>query len=205
MKIVYFATPADLRQWFARHHHTATELWVGFHKKGSGKPSVTWPQSVDEALCVGWIDGIRKNVNATSYTIRFTPRRPSSTWSAINIRRAEELSAAGRMKSAGRRAFAARRENRSGIYSYEQRREAFDEPYASRLKQNRAASRFFAAQPPSYRRAACWWVVSAKREDTRLKRLAMLIDLSAHGQRIPQFTRRAPQPRRAPRRRKPSG
>src|SRR5438067_9819383 len=121
MKITFFRSPSELQDWFAEHHATSRELWVGFYKKGSGKPSINWPESVDEALCVGWIDGIRKSLDGESYTIRFTPRRPGSIWSAVNIKRATALTAEGRMRPAGRKAFAARKEYKSGIYSYEQR------------------------------------------------------------------------------------
>src|SRR6266540_6941417 len=123
MKPRFFATPAHLRKWFDKNHGTEKELLVGFHKKSSGRPSVTWPESVDEALCVGWIDGIRRSLGEESYTIRFTPRRARSIWSAVNIARAKALEREGRMKPAGRKAFEAREEYRSGIYSYEQRRD----------------------------------------------------------------------------------
>ena len=192
MKPLFFAKPADLRRWFEKHHATERELLIGFYKKASGKPSVTWPESVDEALCVGWIDGIRRSLDEDSYTIRFTPRRARSIWSTVNIRRARALAGGGRMKPAGREAFEARREYRSGIYSYEQRRDRLDEPYASVLKKNAAASAFFDVQPPSYRRAAVWWVVCAKKEETRMKRLEELVGLSAAGRRIPGFDRPAP-------------
>ncbi len=134
MKATFFRSPSHLRKWFDEHHTAARELWVGYFKKGSGKPSVTWPESVDEALCVGWIDGIRKRLDEESYMIRFTPRGPRSIWSAVNIRRTLALAGEGRMKPAGLRAFDARRENRSGIYSYEQRGEQLEEPYRSMLK-----------------------------------------------------------------------
>jgi uncharacterized protein YdeI (YjbR/CyaY-like superfamily) len=196
MKAVFFPSPSHLRRWFDKNHAGEGELWVGFFKRRSEKPSVTWPESVDEALCVGWIDGIRKSLDEESYTIRFTPRKPRSIWSAVNIERAGALAAEGRMKPAGRKAFEARQENRSGIYSYEQRRDRLDEPYAGLLKKNKAASSFFEAQPPSYRRAAVWWVVSARKEETRLKRLGTLISLSARGRRIPQFTRLEPRAQR---------
>ena len=190
MKAKQFKSGAEFRAWLAKHHASETELLVGYYKKETGKPSMTWPQSVDEALCYGWIDGIRRGVDAESYTIRFTPRKATSTWSAINIRRVQELIDEGRMRAAGLKAFAARKENRSGIYSYEQRKEQLDEPYQGTLQRNRTAWTFYRAQPASYRRAANWWVVSAKQEATRLKRLAKLIELSAQGTRIPQFTRR---------------
>jgi uncharacterized protein YdeI (YjbR/CyaY-like superfamily) len=185
----FFPTPADFRRWLKAHHATETELLVGFYKTDSGKPSITWPESVDQALCFGWIDGLRKRVDDESYTIRFTPRKPTSTWSAVNIKRVEELTQLGLMQPAGLKAFEARKENRSGIYSYEQRSADLPAEYEKALKKNKAAWTFFQAQPASYRKAAVWWVVSAKQDATRLKRLDQLIDLSAHAQQIPQFTR----------------
>ncbi len=190
LKITFFKSQSDLRKWFAKHHLTSQELWAGYYKKSSGKPSITWPESVDEALCVGWIDGIRKSVDEDSYTIRFTPRKQRSTWSAVNIKRAQELIDQGLMQQAGLKAFQAREENRSGIYSYEQRSPELPDPYQRLLKKNPAAWKFFQAQPPSYRRAANWYVLSAKKEETRLKRLEQLIEDSAQGRTIPQFTRR---------------
>lgn len=194
MEPTFFPTPADFRRWLAKHHATATELLVGFYKVGSGKASITWPESVDQALCFGWIDGLRKRIDDESYTIRFTPRKPTSTWSAVNIKRVEELIQLGLMTPAGLKAFEARKANRSGIYSYEQRTAELPPEYEKGLKANRAACTFFQAQPASYRKAAMWWIVSAKQEATRLKRLAQLIDLSAQGQLIPQFRRRSPSP-----------
>jgi uncharacterized protein YdeI (YjbR/CyaY-like superfamily) len=188
MKPTFFRSPSDLRKWLGAHHATAKELLVGFYKKGSGKPSITWPESVDEALCVGWIDGIRRRVDDVSYTIRFTPRRSGSIWSAINIKRVEALTEEGRMGPAGLKAFEGRQENRSGIYSYEQRSDTLVEPYAAALKRNKAAWKFFQAQPPSYRKATNWWVVSAKKEETRLRRLATLIEHCEHGRTVPQYT-----------------
>lgn len=177
-----------MRKWFAAHHASATEQWVGFYKKDAGKASVTWPESVDQALCFGWIDGIRKSIDAVSYKIRFTPRKPRSIWSAVNIKRAGELIEEGLMQPGGLKAFAAREENRSGIYSYEQRSPELPDQYAKKLKQNAAAWKFFQAQPPSYRKAVNWWVVSAKKEETRLKRLEKLMEDSAAGRTILQFT-----------------
>jgi uncharacterized protein YdeI (YjbR/CyaY-like superfamily) len=188
LKPKFFKTQSDLRQWFLAHHAAATEQWVGFYKKDSGKASITWPQSVDEALCFGWIDGIRKSIDDVSYMIRFTPRKPRSIWSAVNIKRAGELTAQDLMKPAGLQAFAAREENRSGIYSYEQRSPELPDQYAKKLKKNAAAWKFFQSQSPSYRKAANWWVVSAKKEETRLKRLEKLIEHSTHARTIPQFT-----------------
>lgn len=187
LKPKFFKTPSDLRKWFEVHHASAPELWIGYYKKDSGSASITWPESVDEALCFGWIDGIRKRIDDISYTIRFTPRKPRSTWSAVNIKRAGELIEQGLMQPTGLKALEARQENRSGIYSYEQRSPELPAQYGKKLKQNRAAWKFFQAQPPSYRKAANWWVLSAKKEETRLKRLDQLIQHSARGERIPQF------------------
>ena len=192
MKPSYFATPAAFRTWLEANHATATELLVGFHKTSSDKPSMTWPESVDEALCFGWIDGIRRRLGEASYSIRFTPRRPGSIWSAVNTRRAAALAAQGRMAPAGLAAFEARKPNRSGRYSYEQRPAALTAPYAGMLNANAAARRFFARQAPSYRRAATWWVLSAKKEETRLRRARTLIELSGKGKLIPQFLRPRP-------------
>jgi uncharacterized protein YdeI (YjbR/CyaY-like superfamily) len=180
----FFRTPSDFRVWLEGNHATAGELLVGFHKKGSGKPSMTWPESVDEALCVGWIDGIRRRIDEASYTIRFTPRRKGSIWSAINIARVTALTSERRMQAAGLAAFERRQPHKSGIYAYEQRRDHLDEPYQSRLRKHKAAWTFFQAQPPSYRKRANWWIVSAKQGETRLKRLAKLIEASAHGKRL---------------------
>lgn len=189
MNVTFFRTPADFREWLERHHADTGELWVGYYKKNSGRQSVTWPETVDQALCFGWIDGIRKSIDETAYAIRFTPRKTTSTWSNVNINRARELAAQGLMHPAGLRAFEARKENKSGIYSYEQRTENLPEPFGSMLKENKAAWDFFHTQPSSYRRAAGWWIVSARKEETRLKRLERLIHHSAEGRRIPQFTR----------------
>jgi len=180
----FFKSPAAFRKWLDTHHASAKELWVGFHKKNSGKPSIAWPESVDEALCFGWIDGIRKSIDAESYKIRFSPRKPTSTWSAVNIRNAERLIKEKRMQPAGLKAYEARKEYRSGIYSYEQRSPELEEKYARKLRRNKAAWKFFQTQPPSYRKTINWWIVSAKREETRLKRLEQLIEVSAQGRRM---------------------
>ena len=187
--IHFFESPAEFRAWLEQHHGTARELWVGYYRKGSGRPSMTWPESVDEALCFGWIDGIRKSVGGESYTIRFTPRRPRSTWSAVNIGRVGELTREGRMRPAGVKAFEARDENRSRIYAYEQREQGLAEPYAKKMRRNKAAWKFFQAQTASYRKLVGSWVSSAKKEETRLKRLEQLIEDSAAGRTIPQYTR----------------
>jgi uncharacterized protein YdeI (YjbR/CyaY-like superfamily) len=181
---IFFAHPQDLQKWFQKHSTSADVLWIGFYKVSSGRPSITWSESVDEALAVGWIDGIRKRVDTESYKIRFTPRRRGSIWSAINIQRAHALTKEKRMQPTGAKAFAARQENRSGIYSYEQCRPRLEEPYGSQLRANEAAWKFFQAQAPSYRKIMGWWVVSAKQETTRQKRLQKLIAESAGGRRI---------------------
>jgi uncharacterized protein YdeI (YjbR/CyaY-like superfamily) len=186
----FFPTPADFRAWLEAHHDQDRELLVGFYKKGSGKPSITWPESVDEALCFGWIDGVRRRVDDESYTIRFTPRQARSTWSAVNIQRVQELTAQGRMHPAGRNAFAARSADNSAIYAYEQRHAAtLDPAEEAQFRANPAAWAFFQAQPPSYRRTALYRVVSAKKAETRQKRLATLIDDSAQGRTIRPLTR----------------
>jgi uncharacterized protein YdeI (YjbR/CyaY-like superfamily) len=185
LEATFFPTPADFRRWLTKHHRTAPELWVGFHKKGSGRPSITWPESVDEALCFGWIDGIRKSLGVESYVIRFTPRRRGSIWSDVNTRRAKELISEGKMRPAGMAAFEARDPERSGVYSFERRMNPeLDRRSAARFRANGEAWRFFQAQPPGYRRLALWWVVSAKREETRARRLDTLIADSAAGRRI---------------------
>jgi uncharacterized protein YdeI (YjbR/CyaY-like superfamily) len=189
LKPIFFATPEEFRAWLEENHETATELLVGFHKKGSGKPSITWPESVEQALCFGWIDGVRRSLGDESYTIRFTPRKPSSTWSRVNLEKVEELGRRGLMRPAGLRAYDERREAKTGIYSYEQR-EAAELPaeYEERLRANPAAWEFWTARPPSYRKAAVWWVVSAKREETRERRLRTLIEDSENGRTVAPLT-----------------
>jgi uncharacterized protein YdeI (YjbR/CyaY-like superfamily) len=186
----FFAAPAEFRAWLEENHETARELWVGFFKVGSGRPSITWPQSVDEALCFGWIDGLRKSIDAHSYMIRFTPRRPGSIWSAVNMARVAELTAQGRMQPAGLAAFARRKDETSAIYAYEQRENAaLDETEEQQMRAIPAAWQFFQAQPRSYRQAAVRWVISAKKPATRQSRLARLIDDSAQGRTVPPLTR----------------
>lgn len=191
--ITYFATPAALQRWLRSNHAKATQLWLGYHKKTTAAPSVTWPESVDEALCVGWIDGIRKRIDDARYTIRFTPRKSGSIWSAVNVSRVAELERQGRMQAAGLAAFAARSQHKTGIYAYEQRSTELDEVYAKQFRRNKVAWAFYQAQAPSYRKVANWWVVSAKQEQTRAKRLAQLIEDSAAGRKIKQteWTRKA--------------
>jgi uncharacterized protein YdeI (YjbR/CyaY-like superfamily) len=190
VKPTFFATPAAFRAWLERHHETAKELLVGFYKTSSGKPSITWPQSVDEALCFGWIDGVRKSLGAEAYTIRFTPRKPRSIWSAINVDKVEQLKKLGKMRPAGLRAFSLRTEERTGVYSFERNRAAELTPEQERaLRKNRKAAAFFDAQAPWYRRTAIHWVISAKREETRERRLKQLIADSAAKRTIGPLTR----------------
>jgi uncharacterized protein YdeI (YjbR/CyaY-like superfamily) len=186
MEPTFFATPADFRAWLERHHESHSELIVGFHKMGSGRPSITWPEAVDQALCFGWIDGVRRRIDDTSYSIRFTPRKARSTWSAVNIRRMNELVGEGLVAPAGLAAFERRADDRSAIYSYEQRKAARLEPdQERRLRADERAWAFFEAQPPSYRRAAIHWITSAKKPETRERRLAQLIECSAAGEPVP--------------------
>lgn len=184
MAIRFFATPEEFRAWLGEHHATAEELWVGFYKKRSGRPSLTWPESVDEALCYGWIDGIRQSIDEISYRIRFTPRRPGSIWSSVNVRRAQELIESRRMQPAGLEAFAKRKEDRARQYAFEQGDVAFGEEFEAEFRANARAWAFFQAQPPSYRKTATWWVISAKRDETRRRRLGTLIKDSEAGERI---------------------
>jgi uncharacterized protein YdeI (YjbR/CyaY-like superfamily) len=190
----FFASPAEWRRWLVEHHAAGGELWVGFHKRATGKPSLTWPESVDEALCFGWIDGLRKRIDDTSYKIRFTPRRSTSIWSAKNVKRMAELEAEGRMRPAGRATFEARNVARSQLYSYEQRVAAELEPAQARaLRANAKAWAYFQARPPWYRRTAVHWVVRAKREETRARRFAQLLADCAAGRTLPVLT---PTPKR---------
>jgi uncharacterized protein YdeI (YjbR/CyaY-like superfamily) len=185
---IFFESPSAWRDWLAEHHTGEAGVLVGYWKQGTGRPSMTWSESVDEALCFGWIDGVRRGLDDERYTIRFTPRKKSSTWSAVNIAKVEQLLAADRMTPAGIAAFAARKESRSAIYSYEQPEPAaLPEAYEQRLRADAAAAEFFDRQPPSYRRAVIHWVVSAKQEATRVRRLEQLVSDSAAGRRIKQF------------------
>jgi uncharacterized protein YdeI (YjbR/CyaY-like superfamily) len=187
-KPAFFATPAAFRAWLEKHHETQSELLVGFYKKDSGRPSMTWPESVDEALCFGWIDGVRKRVDDEAYTIRFTPRKKTSTWSAVNMRRIEALLVEKRVRPAGRAAYEHRSEAKSGIYAYEQRENAaLSEEQQNEFRRHKTAWKFFESQPPSYRKVVTWWVISAKQEATRARRLAQLIEYSKKGERLPQY------------------
>jgi uncharacterized protein YdeI (YjbR/CyaY-like superfamily) len=190
MDPIFFATPDEWRAWLAEHHAGASELWVGFHKKASGRPGITWPQAVDQALCFGWIDGVRRSVDESRYVIRFTPRRRNSIWSSVNVARVKQLTEAGLMQPAGVAAYQAGAQAKSGVYSYEQRKDAkLPEPLDRQFRRHRKAWKFFQGQPPGYQRTAVWWVISAKKEETRLRRLAKLIEDSAHERAIKPLVR----------------
>jgi uncharacterized protein YdeI (YjbR/CyaY-like superfamily) len=185
MTPAFFETPVAFRRWLAKYHATVDELWVGFYRKASGKPSITWPESVDEALCYGWIDGVRKSIDDESYVIRFTPRRPGSIWSARNVGRIESLIAEGRMAEPGMEAWRRRDEAKTGMYSFERDNATLEEEHMRAFRRNRKAWKFFQSQPPGYRRLCAWWIISARREETRNRRLAKLIAHSEAGERIP--------------------
>lgn len=182
----FFPTPEDFRKWLEENHETETELLVGYYKKATGKPSITWPESVDQALCFGWIDGIRRKLDEEAYQIRFTPRRPTSHWSHVNIKRIKELKKDGLVMPAGLAAYRKRKPENSGNASFEQKKVKLDEAYESKLKKNKKAWLFFSNKlAPSLRKQCIWWIMSAKREETRVKRLDTLIACSAKGEKIP--------------------
>lgn len=186
----FFSTPASFEAWLASHHETAVELIVGFWKKGSARPSITWPESVECALCFGWIDGVRRSLGDEAYSIRFTPRRPTSIWSKVNVGKVAELQAAGRMRPAGLRAFAARSDARTAVYSFERADAAALSPEEeATFRDDPRVGAFFDAQAPGYRRTALHWVVSAKRPETRAKRLATLKRDCAEGRTLAHLTR----------------
>lgn len=187
MKVRIFPGPAELRAWLKRNHGTVQELWVGIYNQRAGKISITYPEALDEALCFGWIDGVRKSVNGTTYTVRFTPRKPRSYWSAVNSKRFAELQKLGRIAAPGSAAFENRAQD-SGKYSFENRPSQLDAALERRFRANKKAWDFFSAQAPWYRRTSIFWVVSAKREETRLKRLGLLIEDSGNGRRLGMLT-----------------
>jgi len=187
MKLKYFKSAADFRAWLEANHASATELWLGFYKKDSGKVGITYAEALDEALCFGWIDGIKKRVDELSYTHRFTPRNPKSIWSLINIGHVGRLTKAGRMKPAGLKAFAARTASKSGVYSFENRPRELSPELARQFKSDKAAWEFFKQQPPGYRRVVSFWVMSAKQEVTREGRLLRLMSDSKQGRRLGMF------------------
>lgn len=180
----FFSSPEELRAWLAAHHEIEAELLVGLYKKGAGEPTITWPELVDEVLCVGWIDGVRRGIDERSYSIRITPRKAKSTWSAINVKRYGELEAEGRVLPAGRAAWERREDGRTAIYSYERAPEVFDAEQEARFRADAAAWAYFEACPPGYRRQMTARVVSAKKPETRARRLDVLIEASAQGRRL---------------------
>ena len=185
---IFFESPEELRAWLEKHHASAPELWVGYYKKASGRRSLTWQQVVDEVLCFGWIDGKTQRIDEHRYRQRLTPRRPNSNWSDVNVAKVSELRAQGRMTPAGEAAFAARREPPPAALTYERRHEAaFDADQEAAFRGNAPAWEWFNAQPPSYRTMATFWVLSAKRHETRERRLATLIESSAEGRRVPSL------------------
>ena len=184
MQPKFFSSPEKFRQWLEQNHDGATELLLGFHKKSSGKKSITYAEALDEALCFGWIDGVRKNLNETSYTIRFTPRKPTSIWSNVNVNHVERLQKEGRMHRAGLEAYERRNPERTGIYSFENRPRELAPEYEKLFRQNKAAWKFFQEQPPGYTRLMVFRTMSAKKEETRLRRLKQLIESSEKGVRM---------------------
>jgi len=184
MKPKFFTTAEKFREWLEKNHATSQELLIGFYKKDSGRKSITYSETLDEALCFGWIDGVRKRIDEISYTIRFTPRKPRSIWSNINVRHVERLKKDGRMKPPGLDAFALRDEKRTGIYSFENRPREFSADFSKRFRANKAAWSFFNKQAPFYKKTIIFWVMSAKKEETRLGRLNRLIDSSSRGVRV---------------------
>ena len=184
MEPIFFASPSEFRHWLEAHGSTAREVLVGFHKVATRRPSMTWAQSVDEALCFGWIDGVRRNLGPEAYTIRFTPRKPKSPWSKVNLRRFDELEQEGRMTDAGRRAHEGAKE---ALYSYEKEPQVLSADEEALFRENAEAWQFFDSQAPSYRRVAIHWIVSAKQQATRERRLQKTIECSAIGRRLPQY------------------
>ena len=184
MQPKFFTSPEQFRQWLERNHDRAAELLVGFHKKSVGKKSITYAEALDEALCFGWIDGVRKSFAETSYTIRFTPRKPRSIWSNVNVRHVERLKKAGRMQPPGLEAYERRDAKRTGIYSFENRPKELSPEYEKTFRQNKAAWKFFQEQPPGYKRLMVFRTMSAKKQETRLRRLQQLIESSEKGERL---------------------
>jgi uncharacterized protein YdeI (YjbR/CyaY-like superfamily) len=191
VEVLFFETTEQWRAWLEEHHETETEVHVGFRRKASGLPTMTWSDAVDEALCFGWIDGVRRGIDETSYYNRFTPRRRRSTWSRVNVEKVARLTGEGRMRPAGIAAFEARTDADTGVYSFEQaeRPDRLPPEYDAELAAHPAAAEDFAARAPSYRRAVVHWVTSAKREETRRRRLAQLVECSAQGRTVPPLTR----------------
>ena len=181
MKPKFFSTPAEFRKWLEKNHGSETELMIGFHKKSSGKKSITYHEALDEALCFGWIDGVRRRLNETSFEQRFTPRKPKSIWSLVNVRHVERLTKDGRMRTPGLEAYERRDPKRTGIYAFENQPKVFSPAYEKRFRQNKAAWQFFENLPPYSKKLYIHWVMSAKREETQIKRLELLIESSSKG------------------------
>ena len=186
-RLRFFGTAGELRRWLEKNYSKSEELWIGFYKKDSGKGGITYAQALDEALCYGWIDGIRKKLDEDSFTTRFTPRKPKSIWSNVNIGHVARLTKEGRMQPPGIAAYEKKNDARSGIYAFEREIAELEPQMLKQFKRERVAWKYFDAQPPYYRRLASWWVISAKRDETRMKRLEQLIELSAREERLPQF------------------
>lgn len=184
MKPIFFASPAEFRKWLKKYHQKETELLVGFYKKNTGKPTMTWSESVDQALCFGWIDGVTRSIDEDSYCIRFTPRKKTSIWSAVNIKKVGELTKSGQMTSAGQAAFDLRSEKRSGVYSHENENVALSKNYERLFRKNKIAWNFFNKQAPSYKKVMIHWIMSAKQEKTRLSRLEKTISFSEQEKRM---------------------
>jgi uncharacterized protein YdeI (YjbR/CyaY-like superfamily) len=185
VKPIFFSSPDEFYEWLEQHHETEQEVYVGYWKKATGKPSLTWSQAVDQALCFGWIDGRLNRIDDERHMQRFTPRRPNSNWSNVNVEKVERLKREGRMRPAGLAAYERRREDKTGVYSFERERAALSPEQERRFRTNAEAWEWFERCAPGYRRTAVHWVVSAKREETRERRLARLIECSAEGRKVP--------------------
>jgi uncharacterized protein YdeI (YjbR/CyaY-like superfamily) len=183
MTAIFFTKASEFREWLEKNHHKKNEIIVGFYKVNSGKTSITWSQSVDQALCFGWIDGVRKSINEESYCIRFTPRRKNSIWSAINIKKVEELTKAGLMKPEGEKSFSYKKDDKSKIYSHEKEASILNPDYENKFKDHKKAWDFFNKQSPSYQKITIHWIMGAKQEKTRQSRLEKIILLSDHQKR----------------------
>lgn len=189
-KPVFFATQSELREWFEKHHQTESEVWIGYYKKATGIPSIDWSQSVDEAICFGWIDGLRRSIDEASYKIRFTPRNPKSHWSAVNLAKVEKLIEQDMMKPAGLEVYYQRDKKKSRQASYEREHVELDKGYEQKIRQNKTAWIFYENLAPSYKQASIHWIMSAKKEETRIRRLDILIQSCEAGQKIPPLRRK---------------
>jgi uncharacterized protein YdeI (YjbR/CyaY-like superfamily) len=193
MKPKFFSTPAEFREWLEQNHDKASELLIGFHRKASGKKSITYNEALDEALCFGWIDGVRRKLNETSYVQRFSPRKPRSIWSLVNVGHVERLKQEGRMHASGLEVYARRDPKRTGIYAFENRPHQLSPAYEKRFRENKKAWEFFEAQPPYYKRVTIFRIMNAKKEETQIRRLEELIACSAKGERLGLLKKKQPQ------------